>query len=109
MSYHRFLPNQRVWGLYQKGGQTPIPLKSLHASVSIVNTISRVKYTQNYYNDSDKIIETEFFFPISSDACFDSFEAKFNDTTIRGLIKKKQEAQEEYKEAIAPRENRSIQ
>ena len=92
---------EKIWGLYHKNAKRTIPLKSLHASVSIVNTISRVKYTQNYYNDSDKFIETEFFFPISSDACFDSFEAKFNDTTIRGLIKRKQEAQEEYKEAIA--------
>ena len=92
--------SQKTWGLYDKSSQIAIPLKSLHASVSIVNTISRVKYTQNYYNDSDKFIETEFFFPISSDACFDSFEATFNDTTIRGVIKKKQQAQEEYKEAI---------
>ena len=91
----------RIWGLYHKDAETAIPLKSLHASVSIIRNISRVKYTQNYYNNSEKFIETEFFFPISSDACFDSFEAKFNDTTIRGVIKKKQQAQEEYKEAIA--------
>jgi len=97
----RFSSQERVWGLYHKDAKTAIPLKSLHASVSIVNTISRVKYTQNYYNDSDNVIETEFFFPISSDACFDSFEATFNDTTIRGVIKKKEQAKEEYKEAIA--------
>jgi len=97
----RFSAQERVWGLYHKDAQTAIPLKSLHASISIVNTISRVKYTQNYFNDSDKIIETEFFFPISSDACFDAFEATFNDTTIRGVIKRKEQAKEEYKEALA--------
>jgi len=97
----RFSSQERVWGLYHKDAQAAIPLKSLHASISIVNTISRVKYTQNYFNDSDKIIETEFFFPISSDACFDAFEATFNDTTIRGVIKKKEQAKEEYREAIS--------
>jgi len=93
--------NHNVWGLYRKDYLIPIPLKSLHASIYIIHNISKVKYTQNYLNDSDKNIKTEFFFPICSDACFDSFEATFNDTTIRGVIKKKEQAQEEYKEAIA--------
>ena len=58
-------------------------------------------WTQEYYNDFSASLETEFFFPISPDACFDSFQATFNDTTITGLVKQKQQAQEEYKQAIS--------
>ena len=90
----------KAWGLYQKDDNKAIPLKSLHISVQIVHNIARVFYTQEYYNDSNAALETEFFFPISPDACFDSFQAKFNDTTITGIVKQKQQAQEEYKQAI---------
>ena len=89
------------WGLYVKQTQTAVPLKSLDISINIIHNTARVFYTQVYYNEANSLLESEFFFPISPDACFDSFEAKFADTTIKGVIKKKEEAKEEYKEAIA--------
>ena len=91
----------KAWGLYQKDDNKAIPLKSLHISVQIVHNAARVFYTQEYYNDFDAAFETEFFFPISPDACFDSFQAKFSDTIITGVVKQKQQAQEEYKQAIS--------
>ena len=91
----------KAWGLYRKDNNKAIPLKSLHISVQIVHNTARVFYTQDYYNDFHASLETEFFFPISPDACFDSFQAKFSDTTITGLVKQKQQAQEEYKQAIS--------
>ena len=96
--YAAILPN--TWGLYHKGTTSPVPLKSLQISIKIVHNVARVFYTQQYHNNSDALLETEFFFPISPDACFDSFQATFNSTTILGVVKQKQQAQEEYKEAL---------
>ena len=91
----------KAWGLYQKDDNKAIPLKSLHISVQIVHNTARVFFTQEYYNDFNAALETEFFFPISPDACFDSFQAKFSDTIITGVVKQKQQAQGEYKQAIS--------
>jgi len=99
IAYGCFHP--RSWGLYTRDTQTAVPLKSLDISINIIHNTARVFYTQVYYNEANTLLESDFFFPISPDACFDSFEAKFNNTTIKGVIKKKEEAKEEYKEAIA--------
>ena len=88
------------FGLYSQSSTTPIPLKSIDISIQILHNVATTTYTQVYQNNDNNLLETEFFFPISPDACFDSFQAKFNDTTIQGVIKKKEEAKEEYKEAI---------
>ena len=90
----------KTWGLYHKSTSNPVPLKSLDISINIVHNVAQVFYTQQYYNDSTALLETEFFFPISPDACFDSFQASFNNTTIVGVVKQKQQAQEEYKQAL---------
>ncbi len=94
-----------AWGLFPtcvrtEVPQTPVPLKSLDILVDIIHNVAKVSYTQVYHNSSQALLETEFFFPISPDACFDSFEAKFNDTVIKGIIKEKKKAKEEYKEAL---------
>jgi len=94
------IPYSRTWGLYIQKSSIAIPLKFLDISIQILNNVARVYYTQVYYNDSNSLFETEFFFPISTDACFDSFEAKFQDTVIKGVIKEKQEAKELYQEAL---------
>ena len=98
---------RRVWGLFptsQEMEQHPIPLKSLDILVDIIHNVAKVSYTQVYHNSSQALLETEFFFPISPDACFDSFEAKFNNTVVKGVIKEKQKAKEEYKEALDKKE-----
>ena len=83
--------NPLSWGLYVRETQKAVPLKSLDISINIIHNTARVFYTQVYYNEDNSLLESDFFFPISPDACFDSFEAKFNNTTIKGVIKKKEE------------------
>lgn len=90
----------RRYGLYSTSSSDSIPLKSLNIHVTIINNIARVFYTQTYKHTSQVRLETEFLFPISPDDCFDSFEAKFNNTTIKGIIKEKEQAQEEYKSGV---------
>lgn len=46
------------------------------------------------------MLETEYFFPISIDACYDGFKARVGDKIIEGLVKEKEQAKKEYKETI---------
>jgi len=95
------VPKKRCWGLYSLTTNDPVPLKQLDISIQIIHNTSKVLYSQTYENTSShQLLETEFYFPISPDACFDSFEAEFNDTKIKGVIKKKEKAKKEYDTAI---------
>jgi len=93
--------DSKTWGLFKKNSLQQVPLKSLDISIKIVHNVSRVLYTQEFYNDDAVNLEVEFFFPISPEACFDSFEAKFKDTVIKGVVKEKEQAKEEYKQEVA--------
>jgi len=86
------------WGLY--GGGNTLPLKKLDISVLIDANVAEVKYSQIYINNTDKTLDLEFFFPVSPEATFNSFEAAFDGEVIKGVIKKKEEAQEEFKQAV---------
>jgi len=89
------------WGLYTTvGNQIPIPLKSLDVSACIIHNVAEVTLTQVYQNKSATLLECEFFFPISPEACFNSFEARFGHAVLKGIIKEKEQAREEYKEAL---------
>ena len=88
------------WGLCKTGSTDLLPLESIDVSVDIINNVATVFYDKTYFNNSDQFIETDYYFPISSDACFDSFQAKFGEVTISGVIKKKQEAKQDYEKAL---------
>ncbi len=75
-------------------------LKSLDTDVSISNSIARVCLTQVYYNPGNQPIETEYFFPINDLGIFDSFVAIYEDREVHGVIKKKEEAKEEYEKGV---------
>lgn len=96
----RLSSEPRVWGLYP-ASQIPVPLQSLDITVNIIYNVARVQHTQVYHNHSDHLLESHFFFPISPEACFDSFEAKFNDVVIKGIVKPKEEAKHDYQAAIS--------
>jgi len=42
-----------------------------------------------YENKSESIIEADFYFSISSSACFDQFQAKIGDKIMKGIIKER--------------------
>jgi len=59
-----------------------------------------VTLSQVYENNREKAIETEYFFPANDLGVFHSFEAVYQDRTVRGVIKKKEEAKEEYDKGV---------
>lgn len=84
------------FGLYNQRTKEPIPLKEINVNAKIHDYIAEITYSQIYFNSGDIRLETEYFFPISSTACFHAFKAKFGDTVIEGVIKEKEEAKQKY-------------
>lgn len=93
-------PKPFIWdgffGLIVADKRTPIPLKEIKVSATINKFVSRVTYTQVYYNEGSSMLETEYFFPISTGACYDGFRAKIGDKVIEGFIKEKETAKKLY-------------
>jgi len=100
----QLLPEQakyyvRRFGLFTK--TDPAPLISLDTQVNIIDSIARVTLTQIYHNPYPRPIEIEYLFPISDIGCFDSFEAIYEEKSVKGIIKKKDVAKKEYDEGVA--------
>ena len=55
-----------------------------------MNNIAKTTIIQEYNNDLDAFLEAEYLFPISPNACFDSFEAIYGGKTVKGKIKEKE-------------------
>jgi len=58
--------------------------------VRIENNIAKVELSQYYTNPFYYKIETDYYFPISPDATFDSFKATIGNKTLVGIVKDKQ-------------------
>src|SRR5437764_1830869 len=75
------------------------PLKHTDVKAEISGFISRVTVTQEFENPSKEKIEAVYVFPLPNNAAVDDMTLKVNDRTIKGLIKKRNEAQAIYNAA----------
>ncbi|XP_044524909.1 protein mono-ADP-ribosyltransferase PARP4 [Gracilinanus agilis] len=78
----------------------PVPLEEIHIKGRIVDFIAQIIVFQTYTNESHLPIETKFVFPLDDKAAVCGFEAFINGKHIIGEIKEKEEAHQEYREAI---------
>lgn len=92
-----FVKAESVSSAY-KGSLLLVPLQSLHYDVQIVQNVARIQLTQQYQNLCHNFLEAEYFFPVRTQACFSEFRAEFDGKIVRGVVKEKEEAQQEYKE-----------
>jgi len=77
------------------------PLKHTDVRADISGFITRVTVTQEFANPSQEKIEAVYTFPLSANAAVDDMVMVVGGRTIRGDIKKKQEALEIYEQAKA--------
>ncbi|XP_059187460.1 von Willebrand factor A domain-containing protein 5A-like isoform X2 [Centropristis striata] len=82
----------------QKG---QVPLKSVEVEVEVRDHVATVVSTLNYENKEDKPLEAVFVFPLPGDAAVCHFSAKIGQTEIVAEVKEKQEAREEYDDALS--------
>ncbi|XP_071351854.1 von Willebrand factor A domain-containing protein 5A-like isoform X2 [Trachinotus anak] len=79
----------------------PVPLKSIEVELEVRDHVATVVSTLNYENKEDKPLEAVFVFPLPGDAAVCHFSAKIGQTQIVAEVKEKQEAREEYDDALS--------
>ncbi|HEY8560291.1 MAG TPA: VIT domain-containing protein [Pyrinomonadaceae bacterium] len=75
------------------------PLKQTSVKAEISGFLSRVKVVQEFENNFAEKIEAVYVFPLPNNAAVDDMTMKIGERTIRGLIKKREEAKEIYEAA----------
>ena len=95
---------QVIWGLLNAlQPNTPpadIPLIGVKASCLLLNTLAEVTITQRYKNTSSNPIQAIYVFPIDDEAAVSGFTAHLGQRTVRGVIKEKEQARQEYQAAL---------
>nr|XP_015832152.2 von Willebrand factor A domain-containing protein 5A isoform X1 [Nothobranchius furzeri] len=79
----------------------PVPLKSIEVDLEVRDHVATVVSTLNYKNQEDKPLEAVFVFPLPGDAAVCHFSAQIGQTHIVAEVKEKQQAREEYDDALS--------
>ena len=88
-----------LYGYSPEGQVQTFPLKHTSVDAKIAGNLSRVEVRQTFTNPNNKSLEAIYKFPLPDDAAVDDMEIRIGDRIIRGIIKKKEEAQQIYQKA----------
>ena len=77
------------------------PLRQTDVKAQVSGFIARVEVTQAFHNPYKEKIEAVYIFPLPEGAAVDDMVMKVGERTIRGVIKKREEAREIYEAAKA--------
>ncbi|XP_062275290.1 von Willebrand factor A domain-containing protein 5A-like [Scomber scombrus] len=78
-----------------------VPLKSIEVELEVRDHVATVVSTLLYQNKEDKPLEAVFVFPLPGDAAVCHFSAKIGQAQIVAEVKEKQQAREEYDDALS--------
>ncbi|XP_024858831.1 von Willebrand factor A domain-containing protein 5A [Kryptolebias marmoratus] len=81
--------------------EEPVPLKSIDVQLEVRDHVATVVSTLSYQNKEDKPLEAVFVFPLPGDAAVCHFSAEIGQTHIVAEVKEKQQAREEYDDALS--------
>ncbi|KAM9733627.1 von Willebrand factor A domain-containing protein 5A-like isoform 1-T1 [Menidia menidia] len=79
----------------------PVPLRSIEVELQVKDHVATVISTLIYDNKEDKPLEAVFVFPLPGDAAVCHFSAKLGKTHVVAEVKEKQQAREEYDDALS--------
>ncbi|CAF4124671.1 unnamed protein product, partial [Rotaria sordida] len=91
---------EQDYGLICPSSGKLVPLKSFHIRAQIVDVTVEVVLYQVYHNTSSAPIEAKYVFPLDENSTVCGFEAHINNKVIKGIVKEKEQAKQEYREAI---------
>lgn len=94
--------NQQLGGLYvqsPQGEKLVFPLKYTEVLAKVAGNLSRVEVIQSFENPFMQPLEAVYIFPLPDEAAVDDMEIKIGDRSIKGNIKKREEAQQIYEKA----------
>ncbi len=76
-----------------------LPLQHTDVKIEISGFVASATVTQYYHNPFKKPIEAVYTFPLPDDAAVDDMQMMIGQRTIKGLIKRKEEARQIYEQA----------
>ncbi|KAG7483968.1 hypothetical protein MATL_G00043990 [Megalops atlanticus] len=79
----------------------PVPLKSVSVDVEVQGHVASVSSTLQYENQQSGPVEAIFTFPMDSSASVYRFLARIGGTEIEAQLRERQEAQEQYDDALS--------
>lgn len=77
----------------------PCPLEHTEVEAEIAGFVTRVRVTQTFSNPHPDPIEAVYTFPLSSDGAVDAMTIRAGERTIRGQVRRREEAREMYENA----------
>ncbi|BHF79403.1 von Willebrand factor A domain-containing protein 5A [Sparganum proliferum] len=89
-------------GLFDKNGTLlkDVPLKEISVHAEVQNLVADVTCKLVYKNDSKDLVETQFVFPIDSDAAVYNFEAEIGQKRLVAKCRERLEAKQTYQQAV---------
>ena len=89
----------RTTGLVSVDGRT-YPLKSAHAEVRAEGGVAATTFTQKYGNPYQEPLEVLYTLPLPAHGAVTGYVIRLGERVIRGEIRKRAEAQAEYRKAL---------
>lgn len=88
----------------QIGGEKPekkleMPLQHTDVKIEVSGFVASATVTQHYHNPFKSPIEAIYTFPLPNDAAVDDMQMTIGKRTIKGLIKRREEARKIYEQA----------
>ena len=78
-----------------------LTLKSVSLSVNTKCLVASIEAVLEYYNDSSTPAEVEFVMPMDSVAVVTGLSARLEGRVVRGEVKRKEEAKDDYDDAVS--------
>ncbi len=85
-----------------------MPLKSTDVKVDIAGVIARVSIVQKYINRGNRAINGSYIFPASTRAAVHGMTMKIGDEVIHARVKKKEDAEQDFKNAQKAGKNAAL-
>eukprot|EP01113_Clastostelium_recurvatum_P026748 TRINITY_DN3212_c0_g1_i2.p1 TRINITY_DN3212_c0_g1~~TRINITY_DN3212_c0_g1_i2.p1 ORF type:complete len:921 (-),score=240.09 TRINITY_DN3212_c0_g1_i2:11-2773(-) len=81
--------------------KAPVPLVGVRTTVQIIDFTAEVTLKQRYENIEKDPVEAIYRFPLQENASVCGFEALIDGKVIQGTVKEREEARDEYDDALA--------
>eukprot|EP00118_Oscarella_pearsei_P020097 m.216437 g.216437 ORF g.216437 m.216437 type:complete len:819 (+) comp39869_c0_seq7:2839-5295(+) len=89
------------FGLLSKRTRSPVPLRSVDVESTVTGYTAQVVSRSVYENEEENAIEAVFSFPLDESSTVVDFRAEIDERKIIGRVKEKEEAKQEYDDAIS--------
>jgi len=81
--------------------ETEAPLVGINVHAELIDFCAQIRQTQRFRNNEETALEATFEFELPKGCAVSSFQADIGDRHLSGTVKEKEEAKEEYDDALA--------